>query len=211
MELNQWHARLPGNEFDYLALMGALHEYKRPRDKVSKLLRRGEIIRIKKGLYILGQSRRKSPGISREILGNQVYGPSYLSLEYSLSWHQLIPERAETVTSVTPHKSKSYATPVGHFTYRQVKKEYYSYGIQSQILADGRGFLMASPEKAIADKVYFATGLRRLADLRAFVFADLRLDRDELSRMDIHFFRELSALENKTSLRLLSELIQEQL
>ncbi len=30
-------ACLPGNEFDYVALMGALKEYKRPRDKVTTL------------------------------------------------------------------------------------------------------------------------------------------------------------------------------
>lgn len=208
MELNQWHNRLPGNEFDYLALMGALQEYKRPRDKVSKLLQRGEIIRVKKGLYILGPSRRKHPGISREILGNQIYGPSYLSLEYALSWHQLIPERVETVTSVTLHKSKSYSTPVGHFTYRHVKHDYYSYGIDVHILTDGRGFLLASPEKAIADQVYFVTGLTCLADMQSFLFADLRLDRDELRRLNRKFFKDLSALENKSSLRLLSELIQ---
>ncbi len=209
MELNQWHAKLPGNEFDYLALMGALQGYKRPRDKVSKLLRRGEIIRLKKGFYILGPALRKDPGVCREILGNQLYGPSYISLEYALSWHQLIPERVENVTSVTLHKSKSYATAAGNFTYRHVKKKYYSYGILPQVLADGRGFLMASPEKAIADKVYFAAGLRRLDDLRAFVFDDLRIEREDFSKMDVDFFQELSAVENKTALRLLSELSRE--
>jgi len=206
MDMNQWHANLPGNEFDYLALMGALQDYKRPRDKVSKLLRRGEIIRLKKGFYILGPSLRKDPGVCREILANQLYGPSYISLEYALSWYQLIPERAESVTSVTLNKPKSYITSVGNFTYRHVKDKYYSYGILPQILEDGRGFLVASPEKAIADKVYFAAGLKHLADLRALVFDDLRIDREEFSKMDDCFFEELCAVENKRALRLLSEL-----
>lgn len=209
MELNQWHAHLPGNEFDYLALMGALQDYKRPRDKVTKLLGRGHVIRVKKGMYILGQGMRRRPEISREILGNLLYGPSYISLEYAMSWHQLIPERVEAVTSVTLSKSKSYATPVGNFTYRHVHETYYSLGLVSQVLPDGRGFLVASPEKAIADTVYFASGLRSRDNMRDFLFANLRIEPEEMRYLDIALFRELNAVQNKTSLRMLSELVGE--
>ncbi len=209
MDMNNWHDKLPGNEFDYLALMGALKEYKRPRDKVSKLLQSGDIIRIKKGFYVLGPDLRKTPGSCREVLGNQLYGPSYLSLEYALSWHQLIPERVEAVTSVTLYKPKSFVTPVGTFTYQHIKMDYYSYGILSQTLDDGRGFLLASPEKAIADKVYFSKGLKSLNDLRTFLFDNLRVEQEEFSGMDAHFFQELATVENRTSLRLLSELARE--
>ncbi len=209
MDMKNWHSKLPGNEFDYLALMGALQEYKRPRDKVSKLLRRGDIFRIKKGFYILGPGLRKDQAVCREILANQLYGPSYISMEYALSWHQLIPEHVQTVTSVTLHKPKSFVTPVGNFTYQHVKKDYYSYGIRALSLEDGRGFLMAGPEKAIADKVYFTSGLKRPDDLRAFLFADLRIEQEEFCGMDIDFFQELAAVKNRMSLRLLSELARE--
>lgn len=209
MDIAKWVTRLPATEFDYLALMGALQEYKRPRDKVSKLLRRGDIIRIKKGFYVLGPNLRKTPGVCREILGNQLYGPSYVSLEYALSRHQLIPERVETVTSVTMHKSKLFATAVGNFSYQQVKLGYYSLGILSQTLDDGRGFLLASPEKAIADKVYFSRGFRDLDDLRVFLFADLRIEQEDFRGMDVGFFQELAAVENRVSLKSLSELARE--
>ena len=43
----------------------------------------------------------KSP-LSREVLANLIYGPSYISLEYGLQHYGLIPERVEIVTSVTP-------------------------------------------------------------------------------------------------------------
>lgn len=209
METNVWHTNLPGNEFDYLALMGALRDYKRPRDKVTKLLRRGDVVRVKKGIYILGPQVRKETVVSREILGNLLYGPSYLSLEYALSWHQLIPEHVEAVTSVTMHKSKAFATPLGHFTYHHVKTGYYPYGQLAEVLPDGRGFLLASPEKAIADKVYFAHGLKTHFDLRQYLFSDLRIDPEGFSRLDTAFFHELAAVENKASLRILAELIRE--
>ncbi len=209
MDMLKWVTRLPATEFDYLALMGALQEYKRPRDKVSKLLRRGDIIRIKKGYYVLGPDLRKTPGVCREILGNQLYGPSYVSLEYALSRHQLIPERVEAVTSVTTQKPKFFATAVGNFSYQQVKKGYFSLGILSQALDDGRGFLLAAPEKALADKVSFTRGLKGLDDLRAFLFADLRIEPEDFRGMDVDFFQELAAVENRMSLKSLAELARE--
>jgi hypothetical protein len=210
MDMNAWHTPLPGVEFDYLALMGALKTYKRPRDKVTKLLRRGEIVRVKKGIYVLGPRLRQGTAVSREILGNLLYGPSYLSLDYALSWHQLIPERVETMTSVTIHKSKSFSTPLGRFTYQHVKAKYYSPGITARTLPDGRGFLIAGPEKAIADKVYFSQGLRSKTDMREYLLSDLRMDMDEITNLDTGFFLELAAMENRTSLRLLAELLEEE-
>lgn len=210
MDMNVWYTALPGVEFDYLALMGALKEHKRPRDKVTKLLRRGEIVRVKKGIYVLGRRLRQGTAVSREILGNLLYGPSYISLDYALSWHQLIPERVETVTSVTIHKSKSFSTPLGRFTYQHVKAKYYSPGITARIQPDGRGFLIAGPEKAIADKVYFSRGLRSKADMREYLFSDLRMDREEIAHLDTGFFRELTAMENRTPLRLLAEMFEDE-
>jgi len=72
----------------------------RPRDKISDLLKKGTIIRVKKGLYVFGEDNRKKP-YSKEILANLIYGPSYISLDYALQYHGLIPERVEAVTSVT--------------------------------------------------------------------------------------------------------------
>ena len=83
--------QIPYPEFDYLALMNALRDYRYPRDRVTKLLASGRIVRVKKGLYILGDELRGGP-FSREILANLIYGPSYISLEYALSYHQMIPE-----------------------------------------------------------------------------------------------------------------------
>jgi len=208
MGANKWHTAIPCNEFDYLALMGALGGYTRPRDKVTALIRRGEIIRVKKGLYVLGPDFCVG-AVSREILGNLIYGPSYLSLEYALSLHQLIPERVETVTSVTLHKTKTFDTPLGRFTYRKAKKSYYQTGQHLQVLQDGRGFVLASPEKAIADKVYFSSGLHGIDDMRAYLFSDLRIEPGEFIRLDMSFFKELAALETRRCMRLLAELARE--
>jgi len=108
-----------GEVFDYQVLLNALAGYRKPRDKITRLLASGAVVRVKKGLYCFGEAFRKEP-LSREYLANLIYGPSYVSLEYALSHHGLIPERVETVTSMTTRRSRHFDTPFGTFSYRML-------------------------------------------------------------------------------------------
>ncbi len=108
-----------GKVFDYQTLLSALKDYASPRDKISRLLRKNEIVRVKKGLYVFGQTGGKRK-YSHEHLANLIYGPSYISLDYALHTYGLIPERVETVTSVTLDRTKSFSTPVGNFSFRKI-------------------------------------------------------------------------------------------
>ena len=138
--------------------MGALADYARPRDKVTDLLAKGVIVRVKKGLYIFGEKWRRK-AYSREILANLMYGPSCVSLDYALHYHGLIPERVEAVTSVTPKRGARFSTPVGLFLYSSVPETGFSFGLGRVELEDGRAFLIAAPEKALADKLRQGRGL----------------------------------------------------
>ncbi len=40
---------------DYGQVMSCLSQYKAPHRKVTQLLARGDLIRVKKGLYVLGE------------------------------------------------------------------------------------------------------------------------------------------------------------
>jgi predicted transcriptional regulator of viral defense system len=142
------------------------------------------IVRVKKGLYCFGEAFRKEP-VSREHLANLIYGPSYVSLEYALSHHGLIPERVETVTSVTNRRSRDFDTPFGTFSYRMLNGPRYAVGAILET-AGKTPFLVASPEKALADKVWTDKrfGGLRVSDYDAYLSADLRIDRDALSRLD---------------------------
>ncbi len=164
--------------------MDALSGYRKPRDRITKLLASGVIVRIKKGLYCFGEIFRKEP-LSREHLANLIYGPSYVSLEYALSYHGLIPERVEVVTSVTTRRSRDFNTPFGTFTYRMLKGRRYAIGSILET-ADKTPFLVASPEKALADKVWADkrfSGLR-MSDYDAYLTEDLRIDQHALSCLD---------------------------
>src|SRR5660398_241951 len=72
--------QIEGEEFDYLALLRSLQDYAYPRDLITTMLRRGYIVRVKKGIYVFGDAHARRP-YSREILANMIYGPSYVSLD----------------------------------------------------------------------------------------------------------------------------------
>jgi len=173
-----------GEVFDYQVLLGVLAGYRKPRDRITRLLANGTIVRVKKGLYCFGEAFRREP-LSREYLANLIYGPSYVSLEYALSHHGLIPERVETVTSVTTRRSRDFDTPFGTFSYRMVNGPCYAVGAILETV-DKTPFLVASPEKALVDKVWTDkrfSGLH-LSDYGAYLSDDLGIDREALRGFD---------------------------
>jgi hypothetical protein len=176
--------RIRWEVFDYQVLLGALSAYSKPGDKITRLLASGAIIRVKKGLYCFGEAFRREP-VSREYLANLIYGPSYVSLDYALSHHGFIPERVETVTSVTTRRSRDFDTPFGRFTYRMLDGPRYTLGAVRST-AGATTFLMASAEKALVDKVWTDKRFSgsRLSDYDAYLLDDLRLNRDSLSKLD---------------------------
>ena len=184
---------IPYEEFDYLTLLGGLKGYARPRDKITALLRTATIIRVKKGLYIFGPSQRRE-AYSRELLANWIYGPSYVSLEYALSRYGMIPERVETLTSVTCGKSRAFRTPVGRFTYSAIPLRAYWVGVDRVELNDNRGFLMATREKALADKLSQErrVKIRSRKRLEAFLLEDLRIDPDAMRQLDPDVMRSIA-------------------
>jgi predicted transcriptional regulator of viral defense system len=196
-------------EFDYQVLMTCLKGYSRPRDKITDLLRKGQIIRVKKGLYIFGLDYRKRP-YSREILANLIYGPSYISLEYALSYHGLIPERVESLTSVTTGRSRTFITPVGLFTYRMIPLPAFRAGMTRIELVDGGAFLIATPEKAIVDKILIdrGAGMRTLKGLEEYLFENLRIDPDFIGRLDFSQAFKFAERYRSTKLRVLSNLLR---
>ena len=199
---------IAGEEFDYQSLLGALKGYERPRDKITALLRRGVIIRVKKGIYVFGQRYARQP-FSREVLANMIYGPSYVSLEYALHYHGLIPERVEAVTSVSVGRNRRFATPVGLFLYSTAPLKAYQIGID-QAEVDGRTFLIATPEKALCDKIYNdrGTGIRSQTEMREYLLAGLRVDPESLKRLDADVVGDVGQRYRSRKIRLLSNLIR---
>lgn len=162
---------------DYATLVTLLRDYRFPKDKIAAMEKQQQLIRIKKGLFVVAQQEGTSP-ISRELIANHLYGPSYVSLESALSYHNLIPERVYRVRSVTMKRFKMYDTPLGVFEYRTVSPEYFSIGIQQQVTQDNTAFLIASPEKALCDLIVLSSGLRLQSSkaVKIYLEENLRID-----------------------------------
>jgi predicted transcriptional regulator of viral defense system len=196
--------RFPREEFDYQTLLNVLKAYSRPRDKITDLIRKGIIIRVKKGLYVLGDRFRMRP-YSRELLANLVYGPSYISMEYALQYYGMIPERVEAVTSVTTGRSRRFITPLGLFIYRNIPLSAFHVGMTRIEYDDNTAFLFATPEKALCDKIRNDqnAGLRSLKDMRHYLIEGLRIDEASLSNLNPDYIDEVARHYGSAKLRLL--------
>ena len=178
--IEQIRSRIEGDVFNYSQLMDALSSYRKPRDTVTSLLKRGQIIRIRKGLYIFGPLwKKRTPAL--EPLANLVYGPSAVSLDYALSLYGLIPERITAITSITTGRSRIFITPVGNFSYTQLSRTRFSAGLIQNRNPPGN-FLIAEPLKSLADKVWTDSRFKPTspASYKDYLFDDLRIDEDTL-------------------------------
>ena len=166
-------------------------DLKRPKDKISDLERNGFVIRVKRNLYVVS-SKVHNREISRELVANHLYRPSYVSLETALAYYGLIPERVYSVRSVCTKLHKKYDTPLGNFEYIKVPEQYFSIGIRQEIVENQYAFLIASPTKAICDMIV-ATPNLRLQSVRAmqnYLTEDLRIDIDALRTLDKEIVRQ---------------------
>jgi hypothetical protein len=201
---------IPREEFDYQTLIQGLRGYAYPRDKITDLLRKGVVVRVKKGLYVFGPAFRRR-AFSREVLANLLYGPSYISLEYALQHHGLIPEAVETLTSVTTGRSRQFRTPLGAFTYRMISLRAFRTGVDLIQGEGGSSYLMATKEKALADKLVAERGLRvrSVSEAKQYLLADLRIPPGELARFDLQALERIASSYGSRRLSFLAKLVAE--
>jgi predicted transcriptional regulator of viral defense system len=188
----------------------ALVEYNRPNDKISELLKSGELQSVRRGLYIPGPEV-DLPIPNPFLIANHLRGPSYVSLESALSYHGMIPERVYEISSATLKTSKMYTTPVGRFSYRHLAAPYYSFGIKSIILDSQQVALVASPEKAVCDKIVLTSGVlfRSIREVQVFLLEDMRMDEEMLSRLDVSLIRSwIEDAPKKNSLTMLVKMLE---
>lgn len=146
-------------------------------NKIASLVASGDLIRIKKGFYSFAQLYRKQP-VDLLAIANGLYAPSYVSFEYALSWYGIIPERVVQVTSATIKNNKLFDTPLGRFSYKKIPVKAYSLGVDWHFDQVEGGRFIATPEKALCDKLRYERGLGTLSQrqLREYLECDLRAE-----------------------------------
>lgn len=109
--------------------------------------KQGFIVQLKKGFYVFPDSL--PPDV---YVASKLYTPSYISLEFALSYHGIIPETVYEITSVTTKATRRFETLGKVFSYRKIKKiAYTGYEIQKQ---KNLSFNIADAEKAFVDTNY---------------------------------------------------------
>ena len=195
---------------DFNTLGAVLSAYRYPRDKVSRMEKNGELIRLKKGLFIVSPDIHRMT-ISKELIANHIYGPSYISFETALSFYKLIPERVYSTRSMTLKRSRSFSNALGNFDYISAPKDYYPIGICQEIVNDRYAYLIASPEKAICDVIMTTPGLRlqSVKAMKIYLEEDLRIDFSSVASSDTKIIRQcIDAGRKKTELTQLYKLLE---
>lgn len=180
-----------------------LEQYSNKNNKISRDIKNGKLFKIIPGLY---ETDSTTPGY---LLAGSIYGPSYISFDYALSFYGIIPERVTTITCATNNKKKTkeYNTDFGVFTYRDVPILAYPEEIILKVEGD-YSYQIASREKALCDKLYILSPLNNYAELENMLFNDLRIDISEFNKLDIHKIQKLSELYHSTNVSLLSRYVR---
>lgn len=86
-------------------------------------------------------------------VGNKLYAPSYISFDTAMSFHHIIPETIYTVTCATTGITREFIANGVSYKYHRIKPR--AFTGYKPIKYDNQIILMAEPEKAIADYLYY--------------------------------------------------------
>jgi hypothetical protein len=150
------------------------------KGKIARMLITGDLVSLRRGLY--ARSRDLDP----RCLAGPIYGPSYLSFETALAWHGIIPEGISEILSATPKRPAAFVNDFGRFRYLTIPTTVYPVGIM-RVTESDLPFLIASPTKALVDRIAREPGFRSMADVARWLEgmrAEIHggLDRSELMR-----------------------------
>lgn len=178
--------RFANQPLSHQLLVSIFKEYERPNDKIYQLAKEGLIQSVKKGLYVAGPALNIDRQPEPFLLANHILGPSYVSVETALAYHGLIPERVYEIASMTTQARRKFNTPLGTFTYTRLPLPYYAFGIRSEKVADDQYAMVASPEKALCDKIITTSGLliRSKKTAREFLLQNMRMDEEALKKLN---------------------------
>jgi len=152
------------------------------KQRLSEWQEKGYIKKIRQGFYIFSDSEINERALC--LIANNIYTPSYISLEMALSLYNLIPEGVYEITSVTSQKTNKLTTEIGNFTYKHIKPELmFGYELREY---NGHRYLVAEIEKVILDYLYLNSSVKNKKD-----FEGLRLNIFEFkAKADMEKFKK---------------------
>lgn len=146
---------------------------------IKKLIRSKILIPLKKGVYASDYyiQEIKTKGLYDlylQQLANILCQPSYISLEYLLSYYDIIPETSYTITSITTKSTRVYKTDLASFSYRNIKTALFT-GYRPKTSTNP--IQKAAEAKALFDYLYFKR-LANKTEVKQFLLETGRINWD---------------------------------
>jgi hypothetical protein len=210
MQLSQAIQSYASQPISHQLVLSLLDGYKRPNDKIHDLIKKGVLQVLRRGLYVLNPSLSV---IQPEtfLIANHLMGPSYVSLDSALSYHGLIPERVFEISSVTVKHNRKFINVTGVYHYIKLPLPYYSFGIINVVFNANQSVMLASPEKALFDKIVTTKGVvfRSISQAYQYLLKNLRMDEEGLKNLNVAEMRLwLDDAPKKTSLAFVIKMIE---
>lgn len=191
-------AGLPFFSIEDLSSIGTEKKY--TKILLFRLVKGGDIVRLKKGVYV---SRKYLDRVEKEnkinsyleFIAVSLYVPSYLSMEYVLSEYGILTENTQAFTLISKDKSIKFTNSLGLFNYKHTKERLFSdYKI---IKKDGFIISKATVAKALFDFLY----LRKKTIIDKGAFLALRLNTDNLKKKDLEEVRKYVEIEGSKKMK----------
>ncbi|MFH1543124.1 MAG: type IV toxin-antitoxin system AbiEi family antitoxin domain-containing protein [Patescibacteria group bacterium] len=129
-------------------------DYKQAKNLITKLVKNGWLIRIKRGLYAISDlSTRGSLSLSPYTVANLLVANSYVSFESALQQYGMFNQLTDKTVSISLKKYKNVVLDSVEYSFIKTKPDYY-FGWQ-EIVIDNHTTRIAVPEKALIDIANF--------------------------------------------------------
>ena len=188
---------LPIPLLTHSTVLSLLQTYARPNDKINHLIQMGTLTRLQREMYLVNKGQ--PPPLN--LIGNQLVRPSYISLNWAAQYYGWMTEQVHQIASITVGRRREIHTDVGVFMYHPVPERYYGVGIHS-VVVDTHAFLIASPEKTLADILVSTRNIRiqSIENLMSYFEDFLRLDLEDLPPLDVDLLQQIASKGHKSRL-----------
>ena len=178
--------------------MYELQNYASPKSKITRMIKKGEIIQVCRGIYITSSNDPRYP------ITSMIQSPSYISFYTALSYYQIIPERTYAIMCAGYRltRDKSFDTPIGRYSFHYLPDVVFPLAL-TPAQENGYGFRLATPEKALCDTLYKIRSISTIDAMNALLFEDLRMEKETIISMDWSVIVKIAPLYHSTSLRTL--------
>jgi predicted transcriptional regulator of viral defense system len=122
------------------------------RRQLSRWVRAGRVIQLRRGLYTLAAPYQQIPP-HPFLVANSLLPGSYVSLQSALAYYGLIPEYVAQTLSVSTQRPSRWRNPLGDFRFQHLAPHLF-FGYQTVTLTPGQEAFLALPEKALLDLVH---------------------------------------------------------